>query len=91
MSIAQSWRAILMGAGAVVLGHALVLFVARLIEGKDPVLAYSVIAVLFLGVIQLAYVIPLVVYGLWRNRGVAVGAGSVGVLTLLFSVVGLLH
>lgn len=91
MSKAGSWRAILIGAGVVVLGHALVLIIARLIEGEDPVLSYSILAVLFLGVIQLVYVIPVVVYGIWRNRGVAIGAGSIGVLTLLFSAVGLVH
>ncbi len=91
MSVAQRWRAGLTGAGAVVLGHALVLMTARVIDGGEPVISYFVLSVLFLGVIQLVYVIPLVAYGLWRSRHLAVGAGSVGMLTLLSTVVGLLH
>ncbi len=91
MTIAKDWREILIGAGAVLLGHTLVLIITRLIEGEDPVLSFSVLAVLFLGIIQLVYVIPLIVYGLWRHKGVAIGAGMIAVLTALSSVVGLLH
>lgn len=91
MTIAKDWREILIGAGAVLLGHTLVLIITRLIEGEDPVLSFSVLAVLFLGIIQLVYVIPLIVYGLWRHKWVAIGAGMIAVLTALSSVVGLLH
>ncbi|MEE8262395.1 MAG: hypothetical protein V3U60_13720 [Gammaproteobacteria bacterium] len=91
MSIPKGWREILIGAGAVLLGHALVLVTAHLIEGADPVLSFSILAVLFLGIVQLVYVIPLIVYGLWRRKRVAIGAGIVAVLTGLSSVIGLLH
>ncbi len=91
MSVAHRWRAGLTGAGAVVLGHALVLMTARVIDGGEPVISYFVLSVLFLGVIQLVYVIPLVAYGLWRKRDIAIGAGASGVLTLLFTIAGLLH
>lgn len=91
MTIAKDWGGILIGAGAVLSGHALVLITTRLIEGEDPVLSFSVLAVLFLGIIQLVYVIPLIVYGLWRYKGVAIGAGIVSVLTVVSSVTGLLH
>lgn len=91
MNIGKGWRDILVGAGAVLLGHALVLVTAHLTEGADPVLYFSTLAVLFLGIIQLVYVIPLIVYGLWRRKHVAIGAGIVAVLTGLSSVVGLLH
>ena len=91
MSVAQRWRAGLTGAGAVVLGHALVLMTARVIDGEEPVISYFVLSVLFLGVIQLVYLIPIVAYGLWRNRGLAVGAGSIGIITLLSTAVGLLY
>ncbi len=86
-----SWRGIAIGVGAVLIGHVLVLVTARVIDGEDPAISYYILSLLFLGVIQLVYVIPVVVYGIWRNGGLAVGAGSVGVLTLLWSAVGLLH
>ena len=91
MSVIQRWRAGLIGAGAVVSGHALVLMTARVIDGEQPVISYFVLSVLFLGVIQLVYVIPLVAYGLWRSRNIAIGAGAAGVLTLLFTIAGLLY
>lgn len=91
MSKTGSWRGILIGAGAVLIGHVLVVVTARVIDGEDPVISYYILSLLFLGVIQLVYVVPIVVYGIWRNSGLAVGAGSVGVMTLLGSAVGLLH
>ena len=84
-------RDVLIGAGAVLLGHALVLVVGKVIDGPDPVIYYSAIAVLLLGAIQLVYVIPLVAYGLWRRRPFALGAGTVAPATVVFTVVGLLH
>ncbi len=91
MSKTGSRRAFLIGAGAVLTSHVLVVVTARVIDGEDPVISYYILSFLFLGVIQLFYVVPIIVYGIWRNSGLAVGAGSVGVLTLLASAVGLLH
>ena len=91
MSKIGSWRGIVIGAGAVLIGHVMVVIGARVIDGEDPVISYYILSLLFLGVIQLVYVIPIFVYGIWRSRGLAVGAGSAGVLTILLSFVGLLH
>lgn len=91
MKIRKGWHDIIIGAGAVLLGHVIVLLVVHMIEGPDPVLHFSVLAVLFLGIIQLVYVIPLIVYGLWRRKRLAIGAGIVAVLTGVFSSVGFFH
>ena len=84
-------RDMFIGAGAVLLGHAFVLAAGKVIDGPDPVIYYSAIAVVLLGAIQLVYVVPLVGYGLWRRRSFALGAGMVAAVTVIFSTVGLLH
>ena len=84
-------RDILLGAAAVLSGHAVVLATGPLIDGPDPAIYYSAIIVLLLGAVQLVYVIPLVAYGLWRRKPFAIGAGTVASATLVFTAIGLLH
>ena len=84
-------RDVLFGALAVLIGHAFVLAAGKLVDGPDPVIYYSAISVLLLGVIQLVYVIPLLGYGLWRRRSFAIGTAGMAAGTLIFSAVGLLH
>lgn len=84
-------RDIFFGGCAVLIGHALVLTAGIVIDGRDPVIYYSAIAVVLLGAMQLVYVMPLVAYGLWRRRPFALGAGIVAAATALFSTAGLLH
>ncbi len=78
------------GAAAVLLGHAVVLVGVRLYEGTDALLSYSTLAVILLGLIQLVYVLPLLAYGLWRRRGLAVGSAAMAALTVAFSLTGFL-
>ena len=81
----------LVGAAAVLVGHAVVVSAGVLLDGPDPVIYYSAIVVLTIGAIQLVYVIPLLAYGLWRRRSLAVGTAAVAVATVAFTAVGLLH
>lgn len=81
----------LVGAAVVLVGHAVVVWAGSLLDGPDPVIYYSAIVVLMIGAIQLVYVIPLLAYGLWRRRYLAVGAATVAVATVAFTAVGLLH
>ena len=78
------------GAGAVLLGHVVVLAAVKLFEGHDAVLSFTAVAANLLGLVQLVYVLPLLFYGLWRRRGVAAGAGGVAVITAGFSLLGFL-
>ncbi len=48
----------------VLLGHAVVFAAVRAFAGPDPVLSFTAVAALLLGLVQLAYVLPLLVYGL---------------------------
>ena len=83
-------RDALIGAGAVLLGHAVVFAAVRAFEGPDPVLSFTAVAAVLLGLVQVAYVLPLLVYGLWRRRGVAAGAGALAAVTAGLSLLGFL-
>ena len=83
-------RDVLIGAGAVLLGHAVVLVAVKIFEGHDAVLSYTAVAAILLGLVQLASVLPPLVYGLRRRRGVAAGAGGVAAITADFSLFGFL-
>ncbi len=83
-------RNILIGATAVLLGHAAVLMAVKIFEGYDAVLSFTAVAVILLGLVQLIYVLPLLIYGLWRRRGVAAGAGGIAAITAGFSLFGFL-
>jgi len=89
--VSRRRRDLVLGAAAVLLGHAVVLASGPLIDGPDPAIYYSAIVVLLLGAIQLVYVIPLMAYGLWRRKSFAIGAGTVAAATLVFSAIGLTH
>jgi membrane protein YdbS with pleckstrin-like domain len=81
-------REAILGAGLVLLGHAVVLTAVGLYEGAHAPLSYSTLALVLLGLIQLVYVLPLLAYGLWRRRPLAAGAGAMAVLTVAFSLTG---
>ena len=83
-------RDILIGAAAVLLGHAVVLVAVKTIEGNDAILSFTAVAAILLGLVQLVYVLPLLIYGLWRRRGVAAGAGGIAAITAAFSLYGFL-
>ena len=79
------------GVAAVLVGHGLVLLAGYAADGSDPVIYFSAAAIVLLGVIQILYVVPLLIYGLWRRRRFAIGVGVTAVLTVAFTAVGLLH
>ncbi len=81
-------RDALIGVVAVALGHAAVLVGARVLEGDDAILSFTAVALILLGLVQLVYVRPLLVYGLWRRRALAAGAGAAALLTMAFSLLG---
>ena len=81
---------VLVGAGALLLGHVVVFAAVRAVEGPDPVLSFTAVAAVLLGLVQLVYVLPLLSYGLWRRRGVAAGVGVVAAATAGFSLLGFL-
>ena len=66
------------------------LVAARVLEGEDAILSFTAVAVILLGLVQLVYVLPLLIYGLWRRRALAAGAGAAAVLTMAFSLLGFL-
>ncbi len=81
---------VLVGAGAVLLGHVVVFAAVWAFEGPDPVLSFTTVAAVLLGLVQLVYVLPLLAYGLWRRRWLAAGAGGVAAVTAGFSLLGFL-
>ena len=83
-------RDVLVGAGAVLLGHVVVFAAVRAFEGPDPVLSFTAVAAVLLGLVQLVYVLPLLAYGLWRRRGLAAGSAIMAALTVAFSLTGFL-
>ncbi len=83
-------RDVLVGAAAVLLGHAVVFAAVRAFESPDPILSFTAVVAVLLGLIQVVYVLPLMAYGLWRRRGLAAGAVGVAAVTAGFSLLGFL-
>ncbi len=84
-------RLLLSGVALVFVGHALMNLIARAIDGDEVIPVMTHTSLLFIGIIQLVYGLPIVLWARRRHPPLALGAILAILATCAVNVVGLRH